>query len=66
VKQAAQYLGVSTTLLNRYKTYAVLPYVQIGSRVKFKRDDLDDFIDEHRVVDMDDGWPTFPPSLGRC
>jgi len=49
--EAAAYLGVaSQTLANWFSTKRYpLPAIKIGRRVKYRRRDLDKFIDDNRV-----------------
>ena len=45
-KEAAAYLGVHPSTLEawRSKKYHVLPYLKIGTLVRYDRDDLDDWL----------------------
>lgn len=51
VDEAASYIGMSSKWL--YRHYAILPHVRIGfgnkPRLKFRRRDLDAWIEEHRI-----------------
>ncbi len=50
VKQAAQYLGVSTHLLYRWRCQGIkLPVVKIARSLRYDLRDLDEFIREHKI-----------------
>ena len=55
VKQAAEYLGIKPGTLNVWRcTKAVgVPYVQVGKCVRYKVQDLDDFIARRRVAPVE-------------
>jgi excisionase family DNA binding protein len=45
-KEASRYLNVSESTLDRITARKLLPTIRIGSLVRFKKEDLDDFINE--------------------
>ena len=50
-EQAANYLGLSVNTLRNIKCrkgYEYLPYVKFGSRVLYKKNDLDQFVEMHK------------------
>ena len=48
-REARTYLGISTPTLQRYRAAGRVPYSKVGSRVYYRRDDLDAFLTEARV-----------------
>lgn len=51
-KEAAQYLGVSASTLANWastKTF-VLPYFRVGKAVRYRKSDLDEFIQKSKVT----------------
>ena len=48
-KQAAQALGVSTRTLQTYRDQGLIPFSQFKREVRFKSDDLQDFLMAHYV-----------------
>lgn len=54
-QEAAEYLGITSRTLAVWacvKRYN-LPYVKIGRLVKYRRSDLDDFIERQTVTQLD-------------
>jgi excisionase family DNA binding protein len=47
-REAARYLGVSLGSLERLKR-SELPYVRVGNMIRFRPEDLDDYITKNRV-----------------
>ena len=49
-KQAADYLGIKPNTLTIWRTTKrfVIPYIQIGRKVHYKKSDLDIFLEKHR------------------
>ena len=48
--EAASYLGLSRITMNRYRCQGLGPsYVKFGNRVKYMLDDLDRYIEKHRI-----------------
>jgi excisionase family DNA binding protein len=47
-REAARYLGVSLGSLERLMRSG-LPYIRVGNLVRFKPDDLADFVEQRRV-----------------
>ncbi len=43
-KEAAQYLGIKVTTLDRFRKADGLPYLKMGGLVKFEKDSLDAYI----------------------
>lgn len=55
--EAARYLGISAISLRKQRHYgampghmAVLPFVKLGKRVRYKLEDLDKFIEASTVI----------------
>jgi excisionase family DNA binding protein len=48
--QAAHYLNLSESFLRKAVAGNRVPYIRIGTRVLFKRDALNDWIDRHAVA----------------
>lgn len=46
--QAANYLGISSLKVDRMRQARELAYIKIGSRVLFRVEDLQDFINRNR------------------
>ena len=40
IQAAAVFFGVSTTTIHSWKNQGILPYLKIGSRIRFKHSDL--------------------------
>jgi excisionase family DNA binding protein len=53
-KQAAEYLGLSTTTLERLRSSYEIPFVRLGGRVVYRRKDLDWFINSNVVSSVND------------
>lgn len=53
-KQAAEYLGVSTTSIERMRSEYRIPFVRLGGRIVYRRKDLDQFISDRVVTCVDD------------
>ncbi|MGE0075906.1 MAG: helix-turn-helix domain-containing protein [Sphaerochaetaceae bacterium] len=47
--EAAQYLRYAPSYLRKLVMLNKVPYIKFEKAVRFKKDDLDKFIDEHRV-----------------
>ncbi|EXL09793.1 helix-turn-helix transcriptional regulator [Aquamicrobium defluvii] len=55
VKQAAEYIGVSKSLLDKLRCYGGGPaYAKLGATVIYSTDDLDAWVAERRVVPAND------------
>lgn len=52
-REARAYLGISTPTLQRYRASGRVPYSKVGSRVYYRRSDLDAFLSEARVEHED-------------
>jgi hypothetical protein len=49
-KQAARYLGMSTSFLKQKRLDGAGPaYCRVGKRVIYRQEDLDNFLQKHRV-----------------
>lgn len=49
-KQAAQYVGLSQRTLQAYRFKRIPPtYIKVGRVVRYRQDDLDDFLEANRV-----------------
>jgi len=48
-KQAAQILGVSTRTLQTYRDQGSIPFSQFGREVRYKSEDLQDYLMAHYV-----------------
>lgn len=53
-KQAAEYLGLSTTTLERMRSDYSIPFVRLGGRVAYRRKDLDQFVEDRVVSSVQD------------
>jgi excisionase family DNA binding protein len=47
--ETAEALGVSTQTIGRLTYEGKLPYVKIGTAVRIRQSDIDDYIDAHTV-----------------
>jgi len=45
IKQVAELLGVCTVTVTRYCKAGILTYYQIGSRKRFKQEDIDNYLE---------------------
>lgn len=50
LKEAAEYLGISNTLMWKIAKNRQIRYLRIGNRYKLRRQDLDDFIEKQYVT----------------
>lgn len=50
-KQAAEYLGVTVGTLDTWRSYGKhnIPFLRLGSRIKYRKEDLDKWIKSHIV-----------------
>ena len=53
-KEAAKYLSVSTTTMERMRSDYKIPFVRLGGRVVYRRKDLDQFIEDSVVSSVND------------
>ena len=62
VKETAEYLGLSTITVYRYAEKSELPYIRKRFGLRFRKDDLDDWLnkDKRKAVSF---TPIFPESL---
>ena len=49
VREAAEFLGLKVPTLYKYTHGRNIPFIKLGSRVLFKSDELNRWIDEHKV-----------------
>jgi len=56
VKEAAAYLGCSRSFLNfhRYTEKVLLPYSRLGRRIRYRKSDLDAFLEKNTVKEIGD------------
>ncbi|MEX2345287.1 MAG: helix-turn-helix domain-containing protein [Balneolaceae bacterium] len=47
-KEAADYLGISITQIHTLKRNGILPFSKIGGSIYFKRQDIDEILEENR------------------
>ena len=52
--EAAKYLGLSTTTLERMRSDYAIPFVRLGGRVVYRRKDLHQFINDRVVSTVQD------------
>lgn len=48
-KQAAEYLGIAVRTLDDWRAAKAIPYIAHGGYIRFRRRDLDDFLDAHTI-----------------
>lgn len=49
VKEAAVYIGIKEDTLRKWVQQRRITFYRVGARPKFKQQDLDRFLDQHRV-----------------
>jgi excisionase family DNA binding protein len=50
-REAAAYIGKAPGTLTQWRYLSIeLPYYKIGGSVRYRRDDLDTYLDAHRIV----------------
>ncbi len=47
VSETCRYLKISTRTLQNYRNKGMLPFSQIGAKIYFRLDDLNEFIESH-------------------
>jgi excisionase family DNA binding protein len=52
IRQAADYLGVSSDTLYKYASEGFVPAFKLGNRWRFKRSRLDDWMDQQSSASM--------------
>ncbi|MCI0552067.1 MAG: helix-turn-helix domain-containing protein [Anaerolineae bacterium] len=53
VREAAQYLKIAEWTLRSWISQKRIPYVKLGSRTMFDVDDLNKWIDSHKVAPVE-------------
>lgn len=48
LKEAAEYISISTCSLNRKKDEGVIPFSKLGGRIVFSKDDLDEYVAKNK------------------
>ncbi len=56
VKEAAEYLDISTNTLYTWVSQRRIPHIKVGRLVKFDLNKLDQYI-ELNTIDENDDWP---------
>lgn len=46
-KEAAKVLGLSVRTIQSYRDQAYLPFIQFGREVRFRQEDLQEFLNQH-------------------
>ena len=54
-KEAAQFLGVTTRTIANYRERGMIPFAQVGRIIRYRKEDLDDFLMEHYVQTSNHG-----------
>jgi len=49
IQQAAEYLGLSVGTMYQWRSQRRIPYIKVGWRVKFKKEQLDQWLAERTV-----------------
>ena len=53
-KEAVQYTGFGADVLRKLRTEGTqkgtLPYSRLGNNIRYKRSDIDNFIEDHKIV----------------
>ncbi len=49
VQQAAEYLGLSVGTMYQWRSQHKVPYIKVGRKVKFKKDQLDQWLADRTV-----------------
>jgi excisionase family DNA binding protein len=52
VAQAAKYLTLAKSTMYQYIHYRVIPYLKIGQRIVFSKNDLDKWIMKHKKKEV--------------
>ena len=50
LKEAAEYISISTCSLNRKKDEGVIPFSKLGGRIVFSKDDLDEYVAKNKTT----------------
>jgi excisionase family DNA binding protein len=56
VSQAAEYLNVPERFVRRIRYEGRIPAVKLGKHLRFKREDLDRFIEDSTEIPRDPDW----------
>lgn len=49
IQQAAEYLGLTVGTMYQWRSQHKIPYIKVGHRVKFKKEQLDQWLAERTV-----------------
>jgi excisionase family DNA binding protein len=49
IQQTAEYLGLSVGTIYQWRSQHKVPYIKVGRRVKFKKEQLDQWLTERTV-----------------
>ena len=49
IQQAAEYLGITVGTIYQWRSQHKVPYIKVGRRVKFKKEQLDQWLTERTV-----------------
>ena len=49
IQQAAEYLGITVGTIYQWRSQHKIPYIKVGRRVKFKKEQLDQWLTERTV-----------------
>ena len=49
IQQAAEYLGITVGTIYQWRSQHKIPYIKVGRRVKFKKEQLDQWLAERTV-----------------
>ena len=56
-KQAAKYLQISESSVDRHRRSGALPFIQVGNLVRFRQEDLESFVNSRRCLTQNGGGP---------
>jgi len=49
IQQASEYLGITVGTIYQWRSQHKIPYIKVGRRVKFKKEQLDQWLTERTV-----------------
>ena len=49
IQQAAEYVGITVGTIYQWRSQHKIPYIKVGRRVKFKKEQLDQWLTERTV-----------------